>query len=354
MSVIAPYCNTHSVSDVGIPVLLTHLLLTLRRDVEGTGSPAPSLLLWSSLLRFASDEAVAVRDLPSLARLSRRAVRASIGTWEQRGVIVLDGKTVTLTPEGQALREEWRSRLEAAEQRWRTRLGRARTDALRHLLPALVARFDLELPHYPTPYGPSDPRITGGTYAPAKEGPPRIPARGQDWLPVPRERVDDNAKGAVASLPLPALVSQALIAFTIDYESRSAPLPFVANLLRGIPDAGVPLSATPPMFAITGTGKSGLERHGFVTVSKRGVVKLTAISRRVRDAHDGLVAGIEAQWRDRYGDDTVTAVRAALEAVVGKLDPNLPDHPMVVWRPGIGFADVSDELVALPAPSPAP
>lgn len=334
-------------TEVALPVLLTRLLLTLRRDVDGTGPPsASSLLLWAHFLRLAGDEPVDARDLPSLARLSRRAVTSAIGTWKQHGVAAVDGKAVRLTPEGRALRDEWRSRIEAAEEQWRTRFGRARTDAVRRSLQALVARFDLELPHYPTPYGPADPRITGGAYRPAKEGPPRIPGRGQDWVPVLRDRSSGNAESTVASLPLPALVSQAVVAFTIDYESRSAPLPFVANLLRRIPDSGVPLATVPQMFGITGTGASGLERHGFVTVSKRGVVKLTAVSRRVRDAHDGLVAGIEARWRDLYGDKTVTALRAALEAVAGKLDQNLPDHPMVLWRPGIGFADISDELVA--------
>ena len=60
-------------------------------------------------------------------------------------------------------------------------------------LEALVARLELEHPHFPVRYGGSDPSFTGGP--------------GVDWKPVPRESGSN-----VTGLPMTALLSQALVA----------------------------------------------------------------------------------------------------------------------------------------------
>src|ERR1700735_1758099 len=84
-------------------------------------------------------------------------------------------------------------------------------------LEALVSQLELEHPHFPVPYGTADPTFSGG-------GP------GVNWKPVARE-----AAFSVARLPVTALLSQALVAFAIEYErERRGPIQWAANILRGI------------------------------------------------------------------------------------------------------------------------
>ncbi|HEX6450205.1 MAG TPA: hypothetical protein VF060_12165 [Trebonia sp.] len=45
----------------------------------------------------------------------------------------------------------------------------------------------------------------------------------------------------------------------------------------------------------------------------------------------GRVAEVEVAWRDRFGDDAVTALRGALEEISGRLADGLTPYP-VGWR----------------------
>ena len=118
-----------------------------------------------------------------------------------------------LTPSGKRARDLGQAHQESTEQQWGTRYGKTRVKKLRQALQSLVMQFDIELPHYPTSYGQGDPSMTGGAYVPADPGPPRIPAHGTEWPVVLRTDPD-----AVQDLALTALASQALTAFTIDYD----------------------------------------------------------------------------------------------------------------------------------------
>ena len=82
---------------------------------------------------------------------------------------------------------------------WQAKVGPEVASQLRASLESLVAAFPLEHPHYPASYGLADASITGGN--------------GVDWKPVRRTGGDP-----VANLPLSALVSQALVAFAMEYE----------------------------------------------------------------------------------------------------------------------------------------
>ena len=74
--------------------------------------------------------------------------------------------------------------------------------SLRAPLEAIVSGLPLEHPHYPCGYGIADRRITGGL--------------GVDWKAVHRAPGADT----VTSLSLLALLSQALVGFAVQYESR--------------------------------------------------------------------------------------------------------------------------------------
>jgi hypothetical protein len=133
-----------------------------------------------------------------------------------------------------------------------------------------------------------------------------------------------------------ALLSQTLVGFAVEYESR---VPFA--LLVGVhfdarfTDGPVPLAEMPPFLGVAGNGKSSLERHGAVAVDRSKQVTLTALGRVVRDAYRPTVAAIESSWTD------AVALRQALEAL--DLDESRhADHPEVRFVGGhVGFAEVS-------------
>lgn len=327
-----------------LPVLLAHVLLDINREFErgaATGED-PSLLVWANLLRVIPDMGIRLTDLAAEARISRRALKAWLRL-EGQGWLTVDeaaprAKVVLLSETGRELRDRWRDLIAATERAWAARVGGTRT--LREALEALVARVPLELPHYPMVYGASDTRALGGTAVAAKAGPPRIPAHGADWVPVLR-----TDAGSVADLPLHALVSQALMAFTIDYEEEARFSMAVAALLgQAVSTPSVPLDTLPRVLGVTGAGKSALERHGLVQVSGKGTghaVSLTDRGVRVRDAYQPTVTSVTRSWRARYGDDIVNGLATSLADVQQQLSADLPDHVVVRYTSGPVFRDVS-------------
>jgi hypothetical protein len=176
-------------------------------------------------------------------------------------------------------------------------------------------------------YGLADSRITGGGSVPARPGPPHLPAHGADWRPVAR-RSHDPAAG----LPLPALLSQAVVAFAIDYEAGDTRSLAAVSVLAGIDDGGVPAARFRP---------DGFWRgHGSLTAEVpapegRGkVVHLTAAGRALAADHGPRSAAVERAWRDRHGDELVTTVRTAAEALTRAVGPPDPRHGIASWIAG--------------------
>jgi methyltransferase (TIGR00027 family) len=187
-------------------------------------------------------------------------------------------------------------------------------------------------------------------------------------------------------LPLSALLSQALVAFTIEADNEAehrlphttqdygrsagagadAPwqtsLVMWANCLRHVPDGGITVAGMREA-ARTGTNLDGMRRWRYVTYTPdpgRGkrprpdaVVRLTPSGQRARQVWDGVPAEIEQRWRDRFGAPAVDGLRAALAAVVAELDPRLPDclpilHPGLFSEPDLADAPATSDLTVLP------
>ncbi len=299
-----------SVPVVPFNVLLSHALLDLTRACERAG--AEEVVLWSNLLRVVGDDDVDLKALPSLARLSKRAVRATVNRMARRRWVSVEGGVVRLTEEARHARDDWGSAIVRAESMW------PGATPLRGPLEAFVSRLPFEYAHYPCGYGTADWRITGGP--------------GVDWTAVRRDRGADT----VSLLPVVALLSQALVGFTVEYESR---VPFA--ILVGVyfdaafASGSVPLAVAPPALMITGNGRSSLERHGAVIVDESRQVMLTAVGQRVRDAYRPTVAAVE---------ESLTAA-APLRTALEDLDVHgvgHADHPDVRFVGGnVGFAEVS-------------
>jgi methyltransferase (TIGR00027 family) len=178
------------------------------------------------------------------------------------------------------------------------------------------------------------------------------------------------------ALPLPALLSRALVAFTIEADNEAehrlphrtathgpspgappgAPwmisLAMWASSLRHVPDAGITVAGL-RRAARAETNLAGIRRWGYVTFdpepargkqpAERALIRLTAQGRIARDGWAPVGEVAEQRWRDRFGAQAIARLRAALATITADLDPGLPDG-----LPILGHGLFS----RLPAPGP--
>jgi len=334
---VAPMGPPHpkmKLSTTPLSFLLSHALVAFERDYNARRGTAPSLAIWSNVLRVVDDGGVSVRELAQRAVLSHRGAKGVTRDAERLGWLATRSADRTrhlfLTASGRRARDASAQTVAAVEQQWQARFAR-RLAALRRALAALVRQFDVDLPFYLSGYGPADASITGGNHLPAQTGPPRIPHHGQDWPVVLRPAGRDEA-----ALPLPALLAQALAMFTIDYEwdisGYGAGLNHTSNLLRHIPDGGMPLARAAALGDVVGNGKSGTERHLVAVVTpgaRRDPGRLVHLTPKGKSAHDSFahrVMAVERDWRARFGR-CAADLRSALEALDADFGDDLPDYP---------------------------
>ena len=311
-----------------LPVLVSHVLAALTEDLEGSAASAPSLAMWSNVLRCVADagpDGMDEQALPEAARISSRLATAFVTKAAREGWITAEptgkGKNrhLQLTDAGKAAATMWPDRLASLDKEWRAH-------PLRAVLESLVRQLRFEHPHFPASYGAADPSAIGG---PAMQNAKRkddLPAHGNDWKPVMRTEPDQ-----VSDLPITALLSQTLMAFTIDYEDRFPwMLANTATVLHHIGTEPRPLSELPSDHGITGKGKSLLERHLIVTVTadpsdaKKKLVALTDRGELVLTHHPRRLEAVEKEWRERYGDELVDELRDELARAAP--DGNYADH----------------------------
>jgi methyltransferase (TIGR00027 family) len=158
-----------------------------------------------------------------------------------------------------------------------------------------------------------------------------------------------------ARLPLSALLSQALVAYTIEADNeaerrlphrtslaglangspRGAPwltsLLMYANCLRHLPDQGITIAELRAR-ARTGTNLDGMRRWRYVTYSPNdkppkpdALIRPTSWGIEARGIWQAVTADVEDRWRDRLGEQKFTALRAALADLAAHQDPALPD-----------------------------
>jgi hypothetical protein len=192
------------------------------------------------------------------------------------------------------------------EARWVERFGADLIGKLRASLAAIVRSVDVTLPQ-------------GLPIDTALEELQTFPARTHD--------VDGDPALAIG-------LSQALFAFAIDFTRDAGRLiADGANILRVVDETGVRLGDLPHL-----TGASPetidigwrLEKSGWVVVAAdpsaaRGkIVRLAPRGVRARETYQRLVAVIERRWRETYGADIVSQLRACLEEVLTQRDDRGP------------------------------
>ena len=207
-----------------------------------------------------------------------------------------------------------------------------------------------------------------------------VPVRPQPSSPAasmavrPHPASSPAAGAAVAGHPLPTLLSQALVAFTIEFDNESehqiqhrtsrGPAagsrgPWLvseamwANFLRFVPSAGVPLGEVDALASIVNL--AGLQRWGYLTVGpdraggrakpprRDWVVRTTASGHQAQQVWQPLTAEIEGRWQDRFGAGEMAALLGSLRAVASQITLDLPPCLPVV---GVHPADHGTWLAA--------
>jgi hypothetical protein len=146
-------------------------------------------------------------------------------------------------------------------------------------------------------------------------------------------------------LPLPALLSQALIAFTIEFDNefehrmphRTTNHPATGpsagpwlvsmvmwmNCMRFVSAEGVH-AETLEELARTKTNLNGMERWGYITVTP-DLIRATPKGRQAQEVWRPLPQVIEKRWQDRFGANEIQQLRESLSAIARQIDLELPD-----------------------------
>jgi len=184
-------------------------------------------------------------------------------------------------------------------------------------------------------------------------------------------------------LPLATLLSQVLVAYTIEFDNeferlmphrtttakpakapRGTPwlvsLAMYANFLRFVDDAGIP---APELLARTRLSQERFNFYrarlgrwwGYLQVGSDAIVRPTAAGSRARAIWAELFDVIEARWRTRFGAADVDRLKTALRSLVARCDRALPDYLPILGYGLFSEADVTGgvehEVDALPLPA---
>jgi methyltransferase (TIGR00027 family) len=168
------------------------------------------------------------------------------------------------------------------------------------------------------------------------------------------------------TLSLSALLSQALVAYTIEFDNEAehrmphrttnfgasghgdgtwlVSLAMWETCMRFVADQPITVGELRAL-ARTGTNLDGMRRWGYITIDgtakkvHRGrpgpdtVLRATVKGLRARQVWLPLAGLIEERWRERFGSGQVGLLRESLLTVVRQLDPGLPDClPILGWE----------------------
>jgi hypothetical protein len=296
-----------------------------------------SMLAWTNLMRFVPASGLMVREVTAQSLSDQRQTKHMLGCLERWGYVALGAGTLSgqsmdagirqpgargqnngwgsgrgigagwgvwLTAKGARAREIWPSLFNTIEQRWRDRFGADRFDQLRQGLLSIASGLRLALP-----LGLVDVRERKQTF------------------PV-------RASTGTHALPLPALLSQVLLVFAIEFEPLSeAPLALCANTLRVLGEKPIPVKEIPRL-----TGGSpeeagiGWRHRPYVVVEADSAgghgktVRLTPRGLNAQNAYNRLVDVIEKRWVHQFGSGVVHSLR---ECLLGLFDAGSNGRPLI-------------------------
>ncbi len=195
------------------------------------------------------------------------------------------------------------------ETRWEKRFGAAPVEELRTALRTIADQLEEELPEYLP--------IVGTANGMAVDLPPR-------------ERCRDSR----SHLHLAALLSQVLLAYAIDFERESElSLPLSENSVRVLDETAMTAGELAVTAGVSDQATSMalryLEKQGYVEIEAK-LVRLTPKGVEARERSRRRHTEVEQLWETRFGADTVSTLRSALERVLDQRDAlsrGLEPHP---------------------------
>jgi hypothetical protein len=353
-----------------LPTVLSHALVafTIEFDNEaerriphyttrhgGTSSPHPrtwlvSMAMYLNCMQFLDENGMSARELVRAAR-----ARTNFRGMRRWGYVTISpdlssGRTkppkaewiVRPTAAGRAAQEIWRPLIGVIEDRWKQRFGGKQVERLISSLAGVERQFDLDLPD-------CLPILSYGLYS-----------------NTAKYKTKSAQSSDTIAARLPVLLARVLLAFALEYESKSElSLAMSANVVRVLDGNGIPVRELP---RLSGVSKEAIAMSvGFLV--KRGdtsletnssrikVVRLTASGLKAQKAHAERLRKIEQQWRKRFGKPIdslrksfapfVGSGMAANSALLDGLEPphngwrtrvrrpdTLPHFPMVLHRGG--------------------
>jgi DNA-binding MarR family transcriptional regulator len=322
--------------DLPLPTVLSRLLIafTIEFDNEaehrlehrttlgaaggtGRGPWLVSQAMWANFMQFVAGDGVPLHEVDDLARITNLA---GLQRW---GYVVVEpdpaeGRPapprrdwiVRPTRAGRGAQEMWEPLAGIIEDRWRARFGAAAITAVRDALQALATQFGAGLPRYL-------PVVKNQMFAGIAHLRPRPPAGGE------------------SSADLSVLLSQVLLAFTLEFERESAvSLAIAADALRVLTGDGVRIRELP---YLTGVSKEALSMAaGILTrrscavvgpdpeASRGKLIRLTPRGRSAQDEYIRLLDVVEQRWRARFGPGTIDTLRRSLLSVIEQRDGGRP------------------------------
>ena len=285
-----------------------------------------SLVMWSNCMQFIGESGLTVAELELRARTKTNwngmerwgYISVKPNPADSRKKPPLSAWVVHATPAGRKAQGIWAPLFGVIEKRWRERFGDADIAQLRELLWALIEKTGLDLPD-------CLPILGYGLFS---DGPDPKRAVATGW--ATRERDGSH-------LPLSALLSRVLLVFALEFERESElSLAISANVVRVLDEEGVRLRDLPRLSGVSkesvAVSLGYLQKGRYIVIepdpaaARTRRVRLTAKGRTAQEKYGELLGGIENIWRDRFGKETIDALRASLERLVG--EPTAEQSPL--------------------------
>lgn len=268
-----------------------------------------SMAMYLNCMQFLDENGMSARDLVRTARartnfhgmvrwgyitikpdLSRARTKPPKADW-----------IVRPTEAGRTAQEIWRPLIGVIEDRWKQRFGSKQLERLISSLAVVQRQFDLDLPD-------CLPILTYGLYSnTAKYG------------------TKSQQSSSPIETRLPVLLARVLLAFALEYESKSElSLAMSANVVRILDGGGIPVRELP---SLSGVSKEAvamalafLVKRGYASAesnsSRIKVALLTAKGMKAQRVYAKRLQEMEQQWRERFGD-VIDSLKLTLAPFVG-------------------------------------
>jgi hypothetical protein len=267
-----------------------------------------SFVMWANFMRFVGD-GVTVAELPKATGIPKTRTLSTLGGMERWRYVFVgpdpearrDGFgtgrglrpdwVVRPTAAGRAAAAIWRPLADETEERWAKRFGAAAVGELRLSLEPIARRPEPALPEYVP--------IVGGA----------------SWTVV--DAVSGGKRDVASRAPLSALLSRALLAYTLEFEREAGlALPLSANVVRVLDERGLSVKDVALRGGISkeamAMATTFLAKHGYVVVEDK-IIRLTAIGREAQTHAARLHGEIGARWATQDGSRLDAAVAGLLE-----------------------------------------